>query len=60
MDASQQINLVSGDLLKVCISHISCGFNHSLAVTPNGLLFAWGFNFFGELGLGNNENQELP
>jgi hypothetical protein len=32
------------------IIDISCGFEHSLALTQNGLVFSWGSNLFGQLG----------
>lgn len=54
------MGLVRGDLHKVRIESIACGYNHSLALTPNGLLFSWGFNFFGELGIGSNTGTEKP
>ncbi len=36
------------------------GFLHSLAITNTGELYAWGFNIHGQLGLGNNTNQNTP
>ena len=35
---------------------MACGQMHTLAVTDNGLVFAWGNNTKGQLGLGNMEN----
>lgn len=49
-------DLVKGALHKVKVSNIACGWYHSLATTQNGLLFAWGFNFFGELGIGSSDD----
>jgi alpha-tubulin suppressor-like RCC1 family protein len=34
---------------------VSCGNNHTLAVKKDGTLWAWGFNQFGELGDGEDE-----
>lgn len=33
---------------------------HTLALTDNGDLYAWGFNKYGELGIGNNDRQTSP
>ena len=38
------------------IKQVACGQMHTLAVTDNGLVFAWGDNTKGQLGLGNMEN----
>ena len=38
------------------IKQVACGQMHTLAVTDNGLVFAWGDNAKGQLGLGNTEN----
>jgi len=35
---------------------MACGQMHTLAVTDNGLVLAWGDNTKGQLGLGNMEN----
>ena len=55
-DDFQEIGLVGGDLYRVKIKAISCGWCHSMAVTMSGLLFTWGLNVFGELGIGNAED----
>ena len=42
---------------------ISCGFDHSLAVTDEGKVYAWGYNYYGQLGLGtsgNGTNESSP
>ena len=39
---------------------ISCGFNHSLVLTSSSDLYSWGYNYSGQLGLGNNNNQSSP
>lgn len=38
---------VEGIINKVVISKIACGWQHSMALTPNGFLFAWGLNVHG-------------
>jgi len=42
------------------VVQISCGENHSLVLTEEGKVFAFGFNLAGQLGLGNTKNQHLP
>ena len=38
------------------IKQVACGQMHTLAVTDNGLVLAWGDNTKGQLGLGNMES----
>lgn len=42
------------------ISQISGGWRHSVALNTEGKLFAWGWNKFGQVGVGNNEDQSSP
>ncbi|KPP63905.1 RCC1 and BTB domain-containing protein 1-like [Scleropages formosus] len=44
----------------VCVLQIVCGYAHSLALTDEGLLYAWGANTYGQLGTGNKSNQLSP
>ncbi|XP_075561395.1 RCC1 and BTB domain-containing protein 1 isoform X5 [Pelecanus crispus] len=44
----------------VCILQIACGYAHTLALTDEGLLYAWGANTYGQLGTGNKSNQLSP
>ncbi|KAM6141107.1 LOW QUALITY PROTEIN: RCC1 and BTB domain-containing protein 1 [Pterocles gutturalis] len=44
----------------VCIMQIACGYAHTLALTDEGLLYAWGANTYGQLGTGNKGNQLSP
>ncbi|KAM9484538.1 RCC1 and BTB domain-containing protein 1-like isoform 11-T12 [Salvelinus alpinus] len=39
---------------------IVSGYAHSLALTDEGLLYAWGTNTYGQLGTGNKSNQLSP
>jgi alpha-tubulin suppressor-like RCC1 family protein len=39
---------------------VSCGFAHSMALTENGHVYAWGYNEFGQLGTGNLEQTWMP
>ncbi|KAJ8350346.1 hypothetical protein SKAU_G00254760 [Synaphobranchus kaupii] len=42
-----------------CVLQIASGY-HSLALTDEGLLYAWGANTYGQLGTGNKSNQLSP
>eukprot|EP01119_Soliformovum_irregulare_P020464 TRINITY_DN6629_c0_g1_i1.p1 TRINITY_DN6629_c0_g1~~TRINITY_DN6629_c0_g1_i1.p1 ORF type:complete len:710 (+),score=178.62 TRINITY_DN6629_c0_g1_i1:33-2162(+) len=42
------------------VLQISAGFHHSLALTEGGVIFSWGNNVYGELGLGDNKNYRTP
>jgi len=42
------------------IVSVSAGFYHSLALKPDGTVWAWGDNQYGELGNGTNANSSLP
>jgi hypothetical protein len=42
------------------IKMISCGFHHSMALTENGCVYSWGFNEFGQLGIGNTKDSNTP
>jgi E3 ubiquitin-protein ligase HERC4 len=39
---------------------ISCGWNHSMALTECGHVFSWGRNKFGQLGIGNTVDSNEP
>jgi alpha-tubulin suppressor-like RCC1 family protein len=38
----------------------AAGWDQSLAVTSTGALYAWGYNAFGELGIGTTKNSTVP
>ena len=42
-------------MLQVC-----CGALHTMVRTQTGQVFSWGWNKYGQLGLGTMENQHLP
>ncbi|PNF22147.1 putative E3 ubiquitin-protein ligase HERC4 [Cryptotermes secundus] len=42
------------------VIQITCGQNHSLALTQSGTLYAWGCNSCGQLGIGNKNGQPKP
>ena len=39
---------------------ISCGGGHSMALTKCGHVYSWGWNEYGQLGIGNTENSNEP
>ncbi|XP_049608712.1 RCC1 and BTB domain-containing protein 1 [Syngnathus scovelli] len=47
-------------LQKSCIKQVVSGYGHSLAVTDKGLLYSWGANTFGQLGIGDRNNCFSP
>ena len=47
-------------LQNVVVTQISCGWQHTLAVTSNGYLFSWGLNINGQLGLGDYSDRDKP
>lgn len=42
------------------IVQVACGYAHTLALTDEGFVYAWGANSYGQLGTGNKSNQSLP
>lgn len=50
----------SGALLGKQVASISAGTNHSMAVTADGQVFAWGNNWYGQLGNNSTTNSPEP
>ncbi|KAK8382123.1 hypothetical protein O3P69_015233 [Scylla paramamosain] len=46
--------------LQGVITKIVCGYSHTLALSDEGNLWAWGANSYGQLGTGNKANQCVP
>jgi hypothetical protein len=44
------VQVECGGLDDECVSHVSCGARHTLAVTEDGEVFSWGLGHFGVLG----------
>ncbi|MEV4253707.1 Ig-like domain repeat protein, partial [Spirillospora sp. NPDC049652] len=44
----------------VTVTQVSGGYHHSLAVTSDGRVLAWGYNGYGELGDGTTESRTVP
>jgi RCC1 and BTB domain-containing protein len=42
------------------IASIACGGGHSLALTESGSVYSWGWNPYGQLGVGNYKNELIP
>jgi alpha-tubulin suppressor-like RCC1 family protein len=42
------------------VKAISCGSRHALALTESGCVYSWGRNRFGQLGVGDEEDREIP
>ncbi|ELT97775.1 hypothetical protein CAPTEDRAFT_180059 [Capitella teleta] len=47
-------------LNNVFITQIACGYAHTLGLTDEGSLYAWGANSYGQLGTGNKANMISP
>lgn len=47
-------------LAGVNIAKIGGGWRHTVALDDAGRLYAWGWNKFGQIGVGNNEDQNRP
>ena len=52
--------IYSPKLIPIKLTKISIGGEHVLGLSKEKNLFSWGFNFFGQLGLGHNENVSSP
>lgn len=42
------------------LEQIFCGYDHLIALTESGEVYSWGVNHCGQLGLGDNFNQDIP
>lgn len=51
---------IGGSLSGKSVTNIVCGSNHSLALTSDGEVFAWGLNNSGQIGSGSTLNQASP
>ncbi|XP_048835229.1 RCC1 and BTB domain-containing protein 1-like isoform X2 [Brienomyrus brachyistius] len=47
-------------LQNFCVLQVAFGNAHAMALTDGGLLYAWGFNTYGQLGTGNKTNEFSP
>ncbi|CAI2383928.1 unnamed protein product [Moneuplotes crassus] len=53
-------SLLAQPLEKVTIDEVSCGWQHTLAITVSKYLYSWGLNINGQLGLGDYEDRKIP
>ena len=44
----------------ITVTDVACGHEHTLAVTPSGEAFAWGWGEAGRLGIGGVDKQLAP
>uniref|UniRef100_A0A671UDB5 RCC1 and BTB domain containing protein 2 n=2 Tax=Sparus aurata TaxID=8175 RepID=A0A671UDB5_SPAAU len=59
-NGNQQTPCRIAALQGVNIVQVACGYAHTLALTDEGFVYAWGANSYGQLGTGNKSNQALP
>jgi alpha-tubulin suppressor-like RCC1 family protein len=52
----QRITSLDGKM----VVKVSCGSRHTLALSAQGLVFSWGWNSYGQLGLGDTKNRVTP
>ena len=55
-DPTNQFNLAVGET----ITSVSSGYSHSLALTSEGRVFTWGWNYYGVLGDGTTTHRSVP
>jgi len=51
---------LSTPLYAQCWKAVSAGMDHTIAIKPDGTLWAWGFNGSGQLGIGNTDEKNSP
>ncbi|KAG2457171.1 RCBT1 protein, partial [Polypterus senegalus] len=51
---------VSTNLVNKKVTEVACGSHHSMALTSDGEVFAWGYNNCGQVGSGSTANQPTP
>ncbi|TKS80820.1 BTB domain-containing protein 2 [Collichthys lucidus] len=59
-NGNQQTPCRIAALQGINIVQVACGYAHTLALTDDGFVYAWGANSYGQLGTGNKSNQALP
>ncbi|XP_037552367.1 RCC1 and BTB domain-containing protein 1 isoform X2 [Nematolebias whitei] len=51
---------ITANLQNLKVTEVACGSHHSLALTLEGDVFAWGYNNCGQVGCGSTANQPYP
>jgi alpha-tubulin suppressor-like RCC1 family protein len=60
-DAADPVTLSPKQIMPGFVwASVACGYDHTLALTASGDLYAWGSNFSGELGIGSNVCASTP
>uniref|UniRef100_A0A8C6LFI6 RCC1 and BTB domain containing protein 2 n=8 Tax=Nothobranchius TaxID=28779 RepID=A0A8C6LFI6_NOTFU len=59
-NGNQQTPCRIAALQGINVVQVACGYAHTLALTDEGFVYAWGANSYGQLGTGNKSNQALP
>ncbi|XP_060743908.1 RCC1 and BTB domain-containing protein 2 isoform X1 [Tachysurus vachellii] len=59
-NGNQQTPCRIAALQGITVVQVACGYAHTLALTDEGFVYAWGANAYGQLGTGNKSNQALP
>ncbi|CAG0901286.1 unnamed protein product [Darwinula stevensoni] len=59
-NANQHLPCKVTNLQGVFISQVVCGYAHTLALSDEGVLYGWGANSYGQLGIGNKSNPSVP
>ncbi|XP_016391746.1 RCC1 and BTB domain-containing protein 2 isoform X2 [Sinocyclocheilus rhinocerous] len=52
--------LVSTNLIGKRVTEVACGSHHTIALTTEGEVYAWGYNNSGQVGSGSTANQPTP
>ena len=42
------------------VKQIVCGSNHTIGLLEDGSVYAWGSNYYGQLGIGDNQDRNIP
>ena len=58
--APAPISRITVGLTSKTVKILAAGVSHSVAVTEDNQIFAWGQNDYGQLGVGDTENRRLP
>jgi VCBS repeat-containing protein len=59
-NATSTLPVAVSALASETVVAVAAGANFSLALTDDGKVYAWGYNLFGQLGIGTNANSNVP